>query len=169
MKMFGAVLVVIAMGLGGMIFANALQDRVKELQQFVRGLHLLAAEIGYGLNPLEVAFRRVAKTLNNRVGEFFTGLAEGLHRTGNVSQAWRDAVLSSKPQLVLTLQDWETLEEFADSWGNTDKEHQGKSVQQMIIRLEERLEEARGKMAAGDRLYRFAGFAIGIVLVLLLY
>lgn len=167
MKVIGGLLVFLGSGLGGILIANALHERTRELQQFIRALNLLLTEIGFGRNPLEVAFRRIAESLSNSVGAFFTKVADRMSQNGSAGTAWREAIEASRSLMSCSSEDWAALEEFATSLGLMDKDSQIKSIQSVILRIEASLRDAQEKIGANDRILRYAGFALGLVLVLI--
>lgn len=167
MKLIGGILVFLGSGLGGIVIANALQERSRELQQFIRALNMLMTEIRFELNPLEIAFRRVSQSLHNSVGHFFSMAAERMKQSGSAGKAWREAIIAARPSMSCSAEDWTALEEFATSLGLLDKENQIQSVQSLIARMEEHLRDAQRRVTANDRICRYSGFALGLVLVLI--
>ena len=169
MKLLGAILVVVGTGAGGVLMAHAYQERIRHLEQLIRGLNLLAVEIGYGMTPLEGAFRRVAKTMESGMVTFFSSVASRLQENRSASAAWRTAVNEFRPQMALVDRDWLVVEELAEMLGTTDQDHQVKAVRSVVERLQERVEEAQTKAKTNDRIFRYSGFAVGMILVLILY
>lgn len=167
MKLIGGLLVILGSGLGGMIIANALQARGRELQQFLRALNLLITEIEFGMHPLEIAFRRVSQSLHNPVGDFFWTVAERMRQCGSAGTAWLESIKIIRPSMSCTCEDWAALEELAASLGQLDKENQIKSVRLLIARMEGHLQDAQRSAATNDRIYRYSGFALGMILVLI--
>jgi stage III sporulation protein AB len=169
MKLLGAILVVVGTGAGGVLMAHAYQERIHHLEQLIRGLNLLAVEIGYGMTPLEGAFRRVAKTMDNGMGPFFATVTSRLQEKGSASEAWRSVINEFRPKMALVDRDWLVVEELTEMLGTTDQERQVKAVRSVVERLQERVAEAQTKAKTNERILRYSGFAVGMILVLILY
>lgn len=169
MKLLGAILVIFGAGMGGVLMAQTLRERVEQLQQFIRGFQMLTIEIGYGLCPLETAFRRISTSLGAGIGVFFTRVADILSDCGNAEESWRKAIVISKKDMALHEAEWVGIEAIAPLLGATDLEHQIKVFREAAERLRIQEEEAKNKAAANERVFRYAGFALGAVLVLVLY
>jgi stage III sporulation protein AB len=90
-----------------------------------------------------------------------------MSQNGSAGTAWREAIQASRSSMSCSPEDWAALEEFATSLGLMDKDNQIKSVQSVILRIEANLREAQEKVGANDRILRYAGFALGLVLVLI--
>lgn len=169
MKLFGAILIILGAGTGGVLMARALRERVINLQQFVRGFQMLKVEIGYGLCPLETAFRRIASTLGQGVGDFFEAVSKNIQECGNVQEAWSETILKFKDELALSESDWVAVESISPFLGVTDLEHQIKVFHEAAERLKVQEDEAEHKAVTNERVFRYAGFALGVMLVLVLY
>lgn len=169
MKLLGAVLIVLGAGAGGVMMAQTLRERVKNLEQFLRGFQMMAVEIGYGFSPLETAFRRIAPALDRGVGRFFLFAAEQLRKTGSAESAWCEAIAASKGHLALTENDWNGLLSIGPLLGATDLEHQIQVLREAADRLRLQEEEARQRALLNERVFQYAGFAFGTMLALILY
>lgn len=169
MKMFGAVLVVIGFGAGGLILANAYRERLAHLSQIIRGLNLLAVEVGYAMNPLETALRRVAQNVTGPVANFFAAAAQKVAALSNAGEAWKATLIDFQGKLTLTEQDWVYLTELSALLGVTDQANQIRAIREIVGRLEGVVHEAQEKMRVNEKILRYAGFVLGMILVLILY
>ena len=169
MKLFGAILVIFGFGAGGLILANAYRERLAHLKQFIRGLNLLAVEVGYAMNPLETALRRVAQNLNGPVADFFAAAARQLAVLNNAGEAWQRTLKDFQGKLTLTETDWACLAELSALLGVTDQANQIRAIRENVARLEAVVQESQEKVKVNERVLRYAGFILGMILVLVLY
>lgn len=172
MRSIGAMLVIFAGTAGGWIYGSLLRKRHKILSELRLFFQWLKTEISYGSVPLSAAFEKIGRrleggSLSEMVFHFIDRLSspEGL----TADEAWQRSLTDSREELPLNGEDWENLRDFGRTLGNTDRDHQVKAIEDTIERLKLRETEAWRMVEKNEKIYRYLGMAIGVLVVLLFY
>jgi stage III sporulation protein AB len=169
-KIAGALCVLAAAAAYGESKARALEQRVQQLQQLLRSLKLLAAEISYARSLLGNALNNVAGQCNPPVGDLYACAAELLSAGPELTarEAWEEALRRTGPQTSFSAADREIIKSLGVSLGVSQQEGQLKQIQLAEQHLSFALEGAREDRERQARLWRYLGFIGGAALVILL-
>lgn len=170
-KLLGAVLVITAGGLMGLSVAQQYHKRPKQLQELQTALHMLDTEIGYASTPLPEAVTKVSRCVSSPIANFFSDLARLLKtRQGyTATEAWQEAMKKMPVESVLSPADLEILGVFGHTLGGTDKDEQRKSIQLTCQQLKQQQQQAEEERVKNEPLWRYAGFLLSVLLVILIY
>lgn len=171
MKIFGAMVVIAASTMAGWIYSSLLKKRVKNLGDLIQALHWLMTEIGYATVPLMEASSKISGRIQGEARIVFSGFTEELHASDGLiaDEAWQKNLVNCRKNLFLHNDDWVILENFGRTLGNTDREHQVSAIRQNLELLKLQEEEAIKNQKKNEKLYRYLGIAIGVLVVLLFY
>lgn len=171
LKVLGAALVVVASGMIGLTISREYQQRPGQLRDLQAALQLLDTEIGYASTPLPDAVVKVGKCVGPPVAGLFSEVAQLLRtRKGyTATEAWQEALKKLQLNSALRPADLEILFTFGHTLGGTDKEEQRKSIQLAYQQLKQQQGQAEEERARNETLWRYAGFLVGMLLVILIY
>lgn len=169
-KMVGAVCILIACGYIGLKIAGMYKKRVEVLKFLQNGLNLLETEINYGATPLPIALKRISKKLHKGAAILFIHAANKLEENKGIPAcvAWEEGVNRLNDVTPLTEEEINILTCFGKSLGNSDKEEQLKNIalaKEQLKMVEKCAEVAKEK---NQRMWRYMGFCLGAVIVLIL-
>ena len=149
--------------------ANAYRERLAHLKQFIRGVKpagggggLCHESFGDRLTPCG------AKSQWSGSG-FFAAAARQLAVLNNAGEAWQRTLKDFQGKLTLTETDWACLAELSALLGVTDQANQIRAIRENVARLEAVVQESQEKVKVNERVLRYAGFILGMILVLVLY
>ncbi|HHV63064.1 MAG TPA: stage III sporulation protein AB [Firmicutes bacterium] len=170
-KLFGAMLVVLASWLAGNAIAGNLQRRVQELRSIRRCFALLETEISYAATPLPEAFLRVARGSPPQISAIFTGARELLVSSQGYTagEAWELTLDKTYEFTAMDLGDREILESLGQFLGASDRDDQVRHIRLVCEQLRDREARAVEEAEKGARMWRFLAIGAGLILVLLLY
>jgi len=169
-KFIGALFLISGMGISGLVIARNYSLRPQQLRYLQHGMQMLETEMLYGLTPLPIALRRVAKRIPFPIGRFYSLVAEFLVNGEGITagEAWEKALRDLEEESALLPEDLDILLYFGNSLGGSDKEEQGKNlrlVKEQLTNLERKAEDLKAK---NQKLWQYLGFSLGGVMVLIL-
>ncbi|MGF7185828.1 stage III sporulation protein AB [Desulfitispora alkaliphila] len=169
-KLFGSSVIIIACGLIGIIIANNYRLRPWQLKTLKGSLQMLETEMVYASTPLPEALKKISKQIDEPISSLYRVAAEKLN-TGElpVPVAWQLGVEALKETSVLTARDYSLIESFGNYLGSTDKEEQIKHIRLMQEQLGQQENVAENEREKGEKLWKYCGFLVGIVIILLIY
>lgn len=171
MRLLGAVLVVSATGMLGVVVGWWYTQRVRHLYDLALALHVLETEIGYGVLPLPAALRRAAEAVDDPVAAFFAAVARRLEGDPGCTgaEAWRWAVDTAGRRLALQNDEVRALRDVGVRLGASHVDDQLRWLRAARSALRSRAERAEAQRDHGVRLWRYVGVGSGLITVLLLY
>ncbi|MFO7254241.1 MULTISPECIES: stage III sporulation protein AB [Limnochorda] len=167
----GAGLAVLAATWAGQTLAWALARRVRLLESLEHGLLLLEGEIGSGRTPLPEACRQVAALVGAPWDHFWLRVAQEVEPPAcrPPDQAWRLGVEELGRRMGLTPEDRAALTRLGDRLGSWDGAEQARLLERTRHQLGVHRAKAQERWEREARLWRFAGFSAGALVVLILY
>ncbi|BAS28436.1 stage III sporulation protein AB [Limnochorda pilosa] len=171
MAEFGAGLAVLASTLAGQTLSWALSRRVRLLEAMEHGLALLEGEISYGQTPLPEACRRVAAQVGAPWDRFWVRVAAELGPPACrlPREAWLLGVDDLDRRAGLTPEDRVAIARLGDRLGVSDSRDQVRLLELTRRRLADHRRAAERRWEREARLWPFAGFSAGALVVLILY
>ncbi|MCL5676368.1 MAG: stage III sporulation protein AB [Firmicutes bacterium] len=170
LKLLGSALVLLSSGYLGLQMASAYRRRPRELAALRSGLQLLETEIVYGATPLPAALRQVAAGLDGTAGELFQKAGQTLSRGRGITggEGWSRALGEVYPYSALTPEDLGALRLLGVSLGASDRADQVKHLALCRERLAHLEEQAKDRDRRYSRVWSYAGFLTGLLVVLVL-
>lgn len=170
LKVLGSIIVIGASGVMGFIYSNLYKERVKQIRDMQYSLNILETEIIYSSSPLSEAMEFTADKSSNGIKNVFKKMSSMLNQKTkhSVYEAFKDACASSKDEIYLGKEEMDVLESFMKSLGGSDMEGQKKNFNITIKKLEEIEKKAEVIRTKNERLYRYLGICIGVLLVIIL-
>ena len=165
MKVLGCILIFLACTLMGTFKWFSLKKRCANLMDIKNVTENLKAQIGFLKNDLPTAFFNAA--LGHSVFSLYKNCAENIINLG-VDQAWEEGLRLYAHSLFFTKDDIKTLKTFSHNLGKTDTESQLHTLDIISAKTEELYQNALCDYREKGSLYKTAGSAIGVFLVLLL-
>lgn len=171
MKLFGALLIIIASTLIGFYRASQYAQRPKQIRLFIHSLHRLVTEIDYGGTPLPIALRKLAVQSREPVSGILQLAADRLQgeQAVSVQEAWHEAVQTKWGHTAMKAAEKEALLELGASLGVSDRQDQLKHLQLSISQLQHEEAASRDEQAQYEKLCRSLGLLSGALLVILIY
>ena len=171
LRIVGALLVMAGSGGFGLLFANGLADRAATLRRLVTALQHLESDINFATLPLLMALRRVAATVGGVEGAFFAAAAEeiGASEGRPLAAAWLTALNRHKLDMLLAPGEVDALAQLGTVLGGSDREDQLKHLALAKATLTQYHTEAEARAEKTKRVWRYLGFTLGALIVVLLY
>lgn len=170
MRAFGAILVIGASTVLGVLVAENYRQRPRLLGRFAAAIELLRSQIGFGLMPLPRAFETVGDMTAGVVSDIFREassiLQSGEGLTGG--EAWEAAIGRKLPELPFDSDELALLRDIGRPLGLSDREDQEKHLALAAESLRARMARIEEAATRSARLWVYLGISGGAILVLLL-
>ena len=169
-KTIGAALILGAGTVAGFSMARRLNERCRLLQLWLRIIEIFKAEIYYQSRLLPEVFRRAAVLCDDSMmADVLRKLADsiGYGTSFEIDVVWRDFLHKSSGDMLAT-GDITILTDLGNYLGGTDREDQGSKLEFCKLALKHNLQLAEAERDRKTGVFRYSGFAVGAVLVLLL-
>lgn len=170
LKTLGITLIIAGCGSWGLIGANRFDRRVAQIKDLRLSLGFLEKEITYMHTPLPRALDRTARFCPTRVACLFEESFRLLQAKAGTTagEAWTRALKVLEQKTALKPVDIDILATAALQLGMSDVDEQKKFFN--LIQEELRIQEEKALQEAekGQKLWRYGGFIIGAIIVLLL-
>lgn len=169
--MLGSMLIVVSLGTAGLTIARNYSVQTHQIRCLRSALTLLETEMVYGSTPLPDALESVGRRLEPPVAELFFAARRLIKsRKGyTAGEAWDMAIREVRPRTVLDGELWEILKRFGHGLGLSDKGEQQKNFRLALELLQREEIKAEEERSRNGKLWRYAGFMVGAVIVLGLY
>ena len=120
----------------GMLWANQLKLRLKDLEEMQYALSFFKTKIEYTYQPIPDAFQEIAKKCKPNIGAIFLDTCYQL-KEQTISEAWKNAINQSKSHTNFSAEDKSILLDLAKMLGNTDLEGQVNLINLTISLLQQ--------------------------------
>ena len=166
----GGLLIISASGLIGILFANRLSIRYRELKNLRRYLQLLETEVTYGATPLPVALMNISNRTEGIISSFFAAVSQSLTERSfySVNDAWAYSAEVVFAEAPFTRADTELIKSFGNSLGCSDREDQKKHFSLFYLQLKHQEDAAQEEINRSGKMYRSLGFLLGIAVFVIL-
>jgi stage III sporulation protein AB len=169
-KIVGCLLILAASTIGGFVFADGFRRRVKQLNELERALNQLQSEIEYTYTPLPEAMYNVATKSDAPINQIFIKASELLftNQVDSVYDAFSACFKEVNVKLSLNAEDINIILDLSKSLGESNIEGHKKIFSLAKTNLKKRLSIAEEAMNKNVKMYRYLGFSLGAMLVIVL-
>lgn len=169
-KTIGCLLILGASTVGGFLYGEIFKRRVKQLNELERSTNQLESEIEYTHTPLPEALYSVAQKSEPPISELFMKASKLLYsnEVETVYEAFNMCVKDEKISLDLKPQDVNLILDLSKSLGESDIEGHKRIFSLTISNLKKSIKIAETEMKSNVKMYRYLGFSIGAMLVIVL-
>lgn len=170
LKTIACIIILVATTVGGFVFAEAFKKRTKQLTEFQMALHHLSNEIEFTHTPLPAAFNNVAlkseEPVRSVLGQVSKLLME--NEVENVFEAFSISLKANKNCIELKKEDESVLLDLARGLGESDLQGQKKLFALAMENLKKQISMADVLMNKNVKMYRYLGFSLGAIIVIML-
>ncbi len=171
LRFLGALLVVAGAGGFGYLIAGSIDEHAATLRRLIAALQHLESDITFASVPLLTALRNAARAGGGTVGAFLAAVADQTARNDGqpLARTWHEVLGVHKADLLLTPAEVEVLERLGMVLGGSDREDQQKHLAMAQATLGQCSAEADGTARRTKRVWRYLGFTLGALAVVVLY
>ena len=170
LKISGSILIIIASTYLGYYYGKRLIKRINELTELERLGTVLENEIVYSHTPFPQAIYSISFRRGNEIENLFYKIYERLSKneTDSIYQAFTMGINESLRQLSIEDGDTKLLLDFAKSLGDYDIDGYKKVFALYKIGMKNKIIEAENKKSKNLKMYRYLGFSIGAMAVIMI-
>lgn len=170
MKLLGCVCILTACTGGGLLLGRFFGLRLAALQEGIRSIELLQAQIRFREESLADSLRYAAGCVGGSYGTLFLEVARKMDlREGLLlQQIWEGEVRRLFLMPWLTPQDLAQLIAIGEQLGRTDRKMQETILQRYLLYANREQEQLAGRLREKTRLYRNLGAILGLFIIVLL-
>lgn len=170
LKLFGALLIVLAGAMIGRLQAKKLSDRPGQIRRIVRILGQLETEIAYGFTPLPAALRKVAKQTAEPLSSLFEQIGSRLEQEEQaVMDVWQQTIYREWHRTAMKTAEKEVVIGLGYTLGTTDREDQIKHLRLAAKQLEGLELEAAEDQKKYEKVWRSLGLLGGALVAVIMY
>ncbi len=171
LKLFGAVLLLIATSGIGFVMAQRLVARPKQIRRLIGALSILETEIQYGVVNLVTACQTIGKRQLESISELFQQMANRLTSMDGAAtyDCLRLAVEDWWPTTAMKESEKEVFLQFCKTLGTSDRQNQLTHLVLAKQNLSIEEEKAREEQSQYEKMVRTLGLLAGALLIILLY
>lgn len=169
-KIFGCMIVLITSTLAGFFYAEKFKNRVKELNEIEACIYQLRNEIIYTHTPLVEALMSVADKTIEPLKSFFKIISSNLleRNFDSVYDAFKSGFKICSGDMNIIKGDKLIILNLSKSLGETDIDGQIAVFELTIENLKKQIKDAEEIMKKSVKMYRYLGFCVGAMLVIML-
>ncbi|NLP44772.1 MAG: stage III sporulation protein AB [Peptococcaceae bacterium] len=168
MLLVGYAGLIVGFGLLGLIKANKIRNRPREIREIINALSLLDTEIFWGVTPLPEAFAILKNRAEPPWNNFFAQLEIRLRKGENAFSAWEICCKEHQNKTCLIEEDWKVLRSIGKGLGRSDRNEQHKQLQLAQKHLIAIDEKARAQADHKAKLWSYLGFLGGLAIVIVI-
>lgn len=170
LKFIGCILILTASTTAGFLYSDNFKKRVSQLNELQRCLHQLQNEILYTYTPLTESFFNVSIKSKYPIRYIFEDASESLitNRANSVYEAMKAAIDNNIGNFNIKKEDFDILLDLSKSLGESDVDGQKSVFNLTIENIKKQINEAEEIMKKNVKLFRYLGFTIGAMLVILI-
>lgn len=169
-KFIGSLLVIATSTTLGFLYADSFKKRLQQLNELQRCLHQLQNEILFTYTPLTEAFFSTSTKSKAPIKNIFEDAAEMLinNKVGSVYEAIKLAIEINDKNLNLNYEEKNILIDLSKVLGESDIDGQKSIFNLAIENVKVKIKQADELMRKNMKLYRYLGFTIGAMVVILI-
>ncbi|UQZ32550.1 stage III sporulation protein AB [Paenibacillus sp. PK3_47] len=171
LKLFGAVLIVLAGTLAGFVRAAQYADRPRNIRGLIAALQRLETEIQYGYTPLPEALRRIGQQSKEPLRSFFTTAAEEMSPPldRSAEEAIQRAMEAHFRSAALKGAEKEILRQLSCTLGTSDRSNQSTHISLALQQLKQEETAAREDQGKYEKMSKSLGLLLGALIVILIF
>lgn len=168
-KVIGSILVIVSTSLLGYFSGELFKKRTRELKELERAIGILKNEIVYAYTPLPYALEKIGLRLMEPIKGLFLGISKDLEE--NISEGVYEAFYSNtnlyKKSMNLNKEDIHILLNLSKSLGEWDVESQKNIFRVTEEELKKQIAESEILTRKNLKMYRYLGFSVGAIIVIM--
>jgi len=170
LKILGCIMILGASTGIGFNYGEKFKKRTKQLNEIQRCIHQLQNEIVYTHTPLPEAILDVSKKSISPIKNIFEQVSSllFLNEVDNVYEAFKNVIDNEKDNLNLKKEDLNIIFDLAKTLGESDIDGQNRMFSLSLENLKKQLKISEDLMNKNVKMYRYLGFSLGTVLVIIL-
>ena len=161
-------IIILSCGGLGLIKAQTYSLRLTDLQDLKDMIRILQTEIKYRKDPLPGAFARIATYKDNRAKDLLWQCSQDMQDSLDLKQCWENAVKTAYNGSCLKEEDLLINRDMGLQLGKSDIQGQAAMFSHTESKLNAQLTDAEKEKETKGKMYRGLGFAIGIVIAVIL-
>ncbi|KAJ51487.1 stage III sporulation protein AB [Clostridium tetanomorphum] len=169
LKFTGSVLVLISSVWIGFIFSERFKKRTFQLKEMERDIHQLQNEIIYTHTPLPASLFNVYEKSSYPLNEFFKIISDMLYsnKVDSVYEAFEKAFIEVNEFLYINKEDKDIILSLGKTLGESDIEGQKRMFSLTLENLKKQIIEAEVSMKKNVKMYRYLGFTLGMIIIIM--
>lgn len=169
-KTIGCLMILGASTIGGLIYSEGFKKRVRQLNEFERAIGQLQSEIEYTYTPLPEALSNVSLKSEAPINKIFMKASKLLYsnKVETVYEAFQRCFNDGDIFLNLNKEDISVILDLSKSLGESDIEAHKKFFSLAKNNIKKRISIAETVANKNVRMYRYLGFSIGAMIVIVL-
>lgn len=170
LKIIGYILILGAFTAAGFAYAENFRKRVKQLNEIQRAVYQLENEIEFTHTPLPEAINKVAEKTDMPLKQVLLKVSDILYCNcaDSVYDAFKIGFQENENIVNLKKEDINVILDLAKGLGESDIYGQKKLFSLTIENLKKQLKIAEVLMDKSVKMYRYLGFSLGAVIIIML-
>lgn len=166
----GYLLIIFSTTTAGFIVGENYKKRVTQLNEVQRIVYELRNDIVYTYTPLPEAFEKISKNSIFPIKDILTDISINLmqNQVNSVYEAFVNTFRKNKEYLCMKKEDINIILDFSKTLGQSDLEGEKRVFNLTLDNLKKQIEKAEQLMDKNVKMYRYLGFSIGAMIVILL-
>lgn len=164
-KYIGLIIVFIGSTYIGNLISKKYYNRVKELKEMEKALHIFETKIKFTYEPIPQIFEEISKKLIDNISQIFKVASTNMKST-NAGDAWVQALEQSNTNLKK--EDIDTLKNLSSLLGKIDIDGQVSQINLVESFLDEQIKSAEEEKNKYSKMYKTLGITIGLTIVIIL-
>ncbi|MBA5850621.1 stage III sporulation protein SpoAB [Clostridium sp. cel8] len=169
-KLLGCIMVIFSTTAIGFILGEKLKNRTRELRELQRCIYEIKTRILYSHTTLPQAIATASTKVKRPVSTLFMEVSKMLNKNSvnNVYQAFESVFADNRDIFNLKDEDISIILDFSKSLGESDLEGQKSIFSLTIENLKKQIDMSEVILKKNIKMYRYLGFSLGAVVVILL-
>jgi len=169
-KAIGCLTILVASTICGFMYGERFKKRVRQLNEFERAINQLQDEIEYTHTPLPEALESVANKSVSPINKVFNMTSQILYsgEVDSVYDSFKKTFLDDSIRLSLDTDDISVILDLAKTLGTSDIDGHKRIFSLVRGNLKKRISIAEEAMKKNLKMYRYLGFTIGAMIVIVL-
>lgn len=170
LKLIGCLLILGGTTIGGILYGDTYRKRLIQLKELERAILQLQNEISYIYTTLPEAFLKIANKSKEPIKCIFERVSELLltNKVDSVYEGLSKAIEANIDKLSLNHEDIDIFLDLSKNLGESDVESQHSIFNLAISNMKKQINEAEILKSKNLKMYRYLGFSLGAMLVILL-
>ncbi|CAG7840972.1 stage III sporulation protein AB [Clostridium novyi B str. ATCC 27606] len=170
LKILGCALVLISSSLLGFIYGQNLKKRFFQLKEIEQAVYQLKNEMLYSHNSLPDIFNNVSEKCDKPICDIFKEISKLLYdqEVESVYEAFKKSLINNSLKLNLKKYDIDIILNLSKSLGESDIDGQQSMLTLTLRNINSQLDSAEKVMQKNIKMYRYLGFSLGAILVIMM-